>query len=85
MDLDKEIIYYILTSTEIWKDDTKLGEEIRNLQSSIVLYLKTDVNNVLKNILDLIEIFEEDEILGRLIREIYNELRYYYEDTTSIN
>jgi hypothetical protein len=80
--MDKSIVGYIVSSTEAWRDNEKLGEEIRTLQSAIETQLINEYEPVLDAVLKLIDNYDNNTDLGIQIRRIYIPLKVYYEDKT---
>ena len=83
--MDKKIIGFILSSLETWKENYKVGEEVRALESQINFLLIIDIDPVLEFLQHLIEKYKDDEMLGKQIRRNYIPLKLYYEDKTTIN
>jgi len=83
--MDKKIIGFILSSLETWKENYKVGEEVRELESEINFQLMIDIDLVLEFLQHLIEKYKDDEMLGKQIRRNYIPLKLYYEDKTTIS
>jgi hypothetical protein len=82
MSMDKSIVGYIVSSTEAWRDNEKLGEEVRILQSAIEDQLINEYEPVLDAVLKLIDNYDDNTDLGIQIRRIYIPLKVYYENKT---
>ena len=80
--MDKSIVGYIVSSIEAWRDNEKLGEEVRELQSAIENQLINEPEPVLEAVISLIDNFDDNVDLGLQIRRIYIPLKVYYENKT---
>ena len=83
--MDKKMIGFILSSLETWKENDKVGEEVRLLESEINFLLIIDIDPVLEFLQHLIEKYKDDEMLGKQIRKNYIPLKLYYENKTTIS
>ena len=83
--MDKKIIGFILSSLESWRENYKVGEEVRSMKMAIEDYLINDIEPALEVIFELIEKFEDDKELGTELRKIYIPLKSHYEDKTNIS
>jgi hypothetical protein len=82
MSMDKSIVGYIVSSLEAWRENEKVGEEIRAMKGAIEEVLINDIEPALEVIFELIEKFEDDKELGTELRKLYIPLKIYYEDKT---
>ena len=82
MSMDRRIIGYVVSSLETWRENEKVGEEIRAMKDAIEFQLINDIDPPLEAILDLINNFQEDLELGRQLRKVYIPLKVIYEDKT---
>ena len=82
MSMDKSIVGYIVSSLETWRENEKVGEEVRALKNAITNHLINDMDTVLEAIYNIIEENDEDLELGKAIRKVYIPLKVYYEDKT---
>lgn len=80
--MDKEIVGYIVSSLETWREHVKVGEEVRALKPTIDELTINDSYPTLEAILTLIDNFPDDFELGQQMRKIYIPLKVYYEDKT---
>ena len=80
--MEKDIVGYIVSSLEAWRDNEKVGEEVRMLQPKIDELTINDYYPTLEAILTLIDNFPDDFQLGQQMRKIYIPLKVYYEDKT---
>ena len=82
MSMDRRIIGYVVSSLETWRENEKVGEEIRAMKDAIEFQLINDIDPPLEAILDLINNFQDDLELGRQLRKVYIPLKVIYEDKT---
>ena len=82
MSMDKSIVGYIVSSLEAWRENEKVGEEIRAMKGAIEEVLINDIEPALEVIFELIEKFEDDKELGTELRKLYIPLKIDYEDKT---
>jgi hypothetical protein len=82
----KTIIAYILTCIEEITDDVELGLEILSLQDVIFTEIERNPDHLL-NILFVYTVICEDgyfteEQLGLETRQLYNEIKYFFDEYT---
>jgi hypothetical protein len=82
MSMDKSIVGYIVSSLEAWRENEKVGEEVRAMKGAIEEQLINDIEPALEVIFELIENFEDNKELGTQIRKIYIPLKSHYESKT---
>lgn len=82
MSMDRSIIGYIVSSLEAWRENEKVGEEVRAMKDAIELQLINNIDPPLEAVLDLINNYPEDIALGRQLRKVYIPLKVIYEDKT---
>jgi hypothetical protein len=68
--MKKEILFFIITGIDYWKDEAKLGEEIRMLYKNLYNLCINQNEPVLEYIVELIENNLSNKDLGREIKEI---------------
>lgn len=79
--MKKTILAYILTCIEEIPNDFDLGTEIRTLQETLFKEIEKDPNDNLLNILFVYcAVFTNDYQLGMETRNIYNELKYFFDE-----
>jgi hypothetical protein len=80
--MDKAIVGYVVSSLEVWRENEKVGEEVRLMQEAIENHLITELEPALEVILDLIDKYPDDKELGSQLRKIYIPLKVHYEGKT---
>ena len=84
--METDIIEYIVTSVEFWKDYEKIGEEVRPLENAIRNQtLKEDINPVMEFLLDMINKYPSDYDLGKIIKSAYIPLKLIIDDSRLTN
>ena len=79
--MKKTILAYILTCIEEIPNDFDLGTEIRQLQDVLYKEIEKDETDTLLNLLFVYTtIFSNDYQLGLETRNIYNELKYFFDE-----
>jgi hypothetical protein len=68
--MKKEILFFIITGIDYWKDEAKLGEEIRMLYKNLYNLCINKNEPVLEYIVQLIEDNLSNKDLAREIKEI---------------
>lgn len=82
--MKKTILAYILNCVEELPNDFDLGSEIRQLQDTLLSEIEKDQSDVLMNLLFVYcVVFTNDYQLGLEVRNIYNEMKYYFDEYTN--
>lgn len=79
----KTIIAYILTCIEEIEDNELLGIEVRTLQDKIFDEIEKNPDNLLHVLFLYTVIFELDYQLGLETRNLYNEIKYFFNEYTT--
>ena len=79
----KSIIAYILTCIEEIEDNEKLGVEVRSLQDKIFEEIEKKPDDLLNVLFLYTVIFELDYQLGLETRNLYNEIKYFFNEYTT--
>jgi hypothetical protein len=86
MYMRKTIIAYILTCIEEITDDVELGMEMMSLQDVIFLEIEKKPDNLLSVLFFYTVLCEDgyydEEQLGLDTRQIYNEIKYFFDEYT---
>ena len=86
MYMRKTIIAYILTCIEEITDDVELGLEILSLQDVIFNEIERNPDNLLSILFFYTVLCEEgyydEEQLGLDTRQLYNEIKYFFDEYT---
>lgn len=76
----KTIIAYILNCIEEIEDDEKLGIEVRSLHEKIFAEIEKKQDDLLNVLFLYTVIFENDFQLGLETRNLYKEIKYFFDE-----
>lgn len=76
----KTILAYILSCIEEIEDNQKLGGEVRALNEKIFEELEKKQDDLLSVLFLYTMIFESDFQLGLETRNLYNEIKYFFDE-----
>ena len=79
----RTIIAYILNCIEEIEDLSELGNKLRDLEEVIQKELDSKKDELLSVLFLYILLYENDIKLGHEVKNLYNEIKYLYEYTTS--
>jgi hypothetical protein len=66
-----EILEQIIISIEAWNDPVKVGEETRAMRDTIYSKVIKDIDPLHEALLEIIETYEDDYELGKVLRNLY--------------
>lgn len=78
--METEILEQIVISLEFWKDNEKVGEEVRSMEETIRDKFYNNLDPVMDALLEIIEKSENDYQLGKILRTIYIPLKVILND-----
>ena len=78
----KTIIAYILTCIEEIPNDFDLGAEIRLLEDKIFEVIEKNPDDLMNILFIYTQIFPNDQQLGLEVRNLYNEIKYFFNEYT---
>jgi hypothetical protein len=78
----KTIIAYILTCIEEIPNDFELGAEVRLLQDKIFEVIEKKPDDLMNILFIYTQIFPNDQQLGLEVRNLYNEIKYFFNEYT---
>lgn len=79
----KTILAYILNCIEEIEDNNRLGMEVRSLQDKIMDEIEKKPDDLLNVLFLYTVVFELDYQLGLEIRNLYNEIKYFFDEYTT--
>lgn len=79
----KTILAYILNCIEEIEDNVELGNEVRVLHDKIFEEVEKKADNLLSVLLLYTIIFQSDFQLGLETRNLYNEIKYFFDEYTT--
>jgi hypothetical protein len=81
--METEILEQIIISLESWNDPVKVGEETRAMRDTIYSKVIKDIDPVMDALLEIIETYEDDEQLGKVLRNLYIPIKVILNDDTT--
>jgi hypothetical protein len=78
--METEILEQIIISLEAWNDPIIVGEETRALKAAIYSKVIKDIDPVMDALLEIIETYEDDYDLGKVLRTLYIPIKVMLND-----